>query len=289
MAVGTVVRTAHHAGEAAGLDAVGEFGLQRVVGAVGGVERRFDSLLLHLAGDDVDDAAHGVGAVEHRCRTAQHFDALGQHRLVGVGNGVAHQSHVLRMAVDQHHKSGGGQSGLGCSAYAAQRELACRTRRHAVAHDAAAGGEESRHLFGQQGQQRLFMALFDLPAVDRRYGHRQVADVGAVAGARDNDAVDGMRPLVGLGCGCFGRQGSPGRKRQQQGCGKKKSFHELFRMKLRIGSRHSSAVRQSRQSVSTGQRPVRARLTICGTSRAHSTSTPCRAKSSSAAVLATSV
>ena len=102
VAVGAVVGAGDRAGETARLHPVGGFGLKRVVGAVAGVEVGSDAVLPHLARDDVDDAAHRVGAVEHRGGAAHDLHPLGQHRLVGVGDRVPHQPHVLGVAVDQH-------------------------------------------------------------------------------------------------------------------------------------------------------------------------------------------
>ena len=102
VSVGAVVGEGGRAAEASLAHAVDPLGLHRAVGACTQVDVRPYPVLVHLAGDDVDDAAHGVGAVEHGGRPAQHFDALGQHRLVGVGDGVAEEAHVLRMPVDEH-------------------------------------------------------------------------------------------------------------------------------------------------------------------------------------------
>ena len=66
VAVGAVVGAGDDAREASLADTVRQLGLQRVVGAVGGLQVGADALLALLARDDVDDAAHGVGTVEYR-------------------------------------------------------------------------------------------------------------------------------------------------------------------------------------------------------------------------------
>ena len=263
VAVGAVVGAGDDAREASLADTVRQLGLQRVVGAVGGLQVGADALLALLARDDVDDAAHGVGTVEYRGGAAYDFDALGQHRLVGVGDRMSHEPHILRMAVDEYQQARGRQPRLRCAADAAQRHAARRSGRDSVAHDPARGGEEPRHLFGEYGQQRLPAAAFDRGAVDHRDGHRKEADVGFVARARDDDLldrVDGALPhAVGQLVGDGGRNCE-----QQRGCQYRveKGFHFCPSIKLRISGSASAAVAQSRQSVSTGHCPVRVRLTI---------------------------
>ena len=83
------------------------------------------------------------------------------------------------------------------------------------------------HLFGQYRKQRLFMALLDASAVDRRNAHRQVANVGSVAYARYDYAVDRVGASFVGEHRRFGRQGGPHRKNRQQGCDEEKFFHEL--------------------------------------------------------------
>ena len=263
VAVGTVVGAGDDARETPLADAVREFGLQRVVGAVGGLQVSVHPFLALFARDDVDDASHRVGAVEHRSGTAQHLDALGQHRLVGVGDGVSHESHILRMAVDKHQQARGRQARLRCAADAAQRHAARRTRRDAVAHDTPRGGEKSRYLFCEDWQQRLPAAAFDLGTADHRDGHRQVADIGCVARARYDYLLDGVGGTLPHAVGPFGRKS--GRSREQQSCRQYLSFdcfHFCSSINVRISGSASAAVAQFRQSVSTGHCPVRVRLTM---------------------------
>ena len=192
VAVGAVVGERRHAGEAAGLHAVRRFGLERVVGAVACADRGSYAVFAHLARYDVDDAAHGVRTVEHRGGAAHHFDAVGQHRLIGVGDRVPHQPHVLRMTVDQDQQSRGRIAGFVAVADAAQGHLPGGSGRDAVAHQSASRDEEPRHLFGKRRQQRGLSPAFDLRAPDHGNRHRQMAQVGFAARARNHHLADGV-------------------------------------------------------------------------------------------------
>ena len=121
VSVGAIVRSGDRTGETPVFQLVRGFGLQRVVGAVTGVDIGFHAVFDHFSRHDVDHAAHGVRTVQHRSGAAHHFDPVGQHRLVGIGNGMPHQPHVLGMAVDQHQ-----QTRCGTSADTAQRHLPSR-------------------------------------------------------------------------------------------------------------------------------------------------------------------
>ena len=59
--------------------------------------------------------------------------------------------------------------------------------RYAVTHDPPARSEEARDLFGYDRQQGRRVAAFDLVAIDDRYAHRQMAYVGLVAGAGNDN------------------------------------------------------------------------------------------------------
>ena len=65
VSVRAVVRAADHTREPPFPDPVGQFGLQCVVGAVTDICVCIHAICLHLAGDDVDHAAHGVRPIEH--------------------------------------------------------------------------------------------------------------------------------------------------------------------------------------------------------------------------------
>ena len=90
MPVGTVVRAGDNTAETPFPDAVGNFRLQCVVGAVADLCMGLNPVFLHLAGYDIDNAAHSVRAIQHRGRAAKHFHPVGQHGLIGIGNGMSH-------------------------------------------------------------------------------------------------------------------------------------------------------------------------------------------------------
>ena len=151
---------------------VAHFDVQRVERAVHQAGRVVDAIRLPFFRDDVYDAAHRVRPVQDRGRAAHHFHPFGVHRLVTVRQRMPHQAHVLRMSVDQHQ-----HPGSGFAPYSPDFHTAGRAGRHAVPHHAASGDEQSGHLFGQHRQQRRFEPPFDLPFLDDRYAHRQVAEV----------------------------------------------------------------------------------------------------------------
>ena len=208
MSVRTVVRAAHYAVEPSFADAVGQLRFQRVVRAVTGTEVSAHPVLVHLAGDDVDDPAHGIRTVEHGCRAAQHLHPVGKQRLVGIGNGMPENACILRMPVNQHHQPGAS------SAQSAQGDASGSTAGHAVAHHATLGDEKSRYLFGQHGQERRLHALFNHGAAYHRYGLRKVAHIRLVActgndhfvqriGAHTTSGV-GLRHAFRAQCQCYG-------------------------------------------------------------------------------------
>ena len=183
MPVGPVVRAADDAREASLAYPVGQFGLQRIVRTVAGMQIILHAVLAHLARDDVHDSAHSVRAVKNRCRTAQHLDPLGHQRLVCVRYRMAEQPHILRVTVDQHEHPGRRNARLRRTAYAAQRHLAGRSARNAVTHDAASGGEQPRNPLRKNRQQRRHVGLLDPPPVHNGNGHRQMPDIGLAASA----------------------------------------------------------------------------------------------------------
>ena len=185
MPVGAVVRAGYRTRKTSCPNLIRNLGFERIVGAVTGMEVGFHPVLVHAARHDIDDAAHGVRAVQHRSGAAHDLDPVGQHRLVGVGDRMPHQPHVLGMSVDQHQ-----QSRRGTSADAAQRHLSGGSARNAVSHDAASRDEQSRNLLGQRRQQRRPESLGDLLPPDDGNGHRQVSDVGFMPGSGDHDLPD---------------------------------------------------------------------------------------------------
>ena len=220
VSVAAVVRAGDDAAEAFALQAVGHLGLQGVVGTVGGLYVGLRPLFLHLPGDDVDDAAHGVRAVEHRRRAAEHLHALGQHRLVRIRDGVTEESHVLRVPVDEHQH-------LRAARQSADAQPSRRTGGHAVAQHAAAGDEQSRHLLRQRGQERGLVSVGQLCPSHNADGHGQVADVSRVACAGDDHFVQPVIVAHGVSFLFVRRPGD--RRRQREGQeSKSESLSHIF-------------------------------------------------------------
>ena len=122
----------------------------------------------------IDHSAHGIAAVEQRGRAPEHLDTVGQHGLVGVGDGVAHQSGVLRNAVYEHeHRRP--------AAHSAHLYAPGRTCRHAVAKHPARCHKQSGHLLVDSRQQRCAVVLGQFLPPHHRDSHRQVPDVGGPA------------------------------------------------------------------------------------------------------------
>ncbi|EEB22933.1 hypothetical protein BACDOR_04581 [Phocaeicola dorei DSM 17855] len=164
VSVRAVVRAADDTRKATFTNTVGQLRLQRVVGAVAGMQVGPHAVLVHPAGNDIHYAAHSVRPVEYGRRTAQHLHAVGQQRLVGIGYGVSEDAGILRMSVYQHH-----QPGI-AAAQSAQRNTARRAVRDAIAHHAARSGEQARHLLGKYRKQRGLHGLFKFVAVHYRDG-----------------------------------------------------------------------------------------------------------------------
>ena len=184
VAVGAVVRAADETRKLALPDAVGHLALQGVERAVSQVDVGLHPLLVHAAGDDVDDTAHGIRAIEHRGRSAQYLHPLGHERLVGIGDGVSEDAGILRVAVDEHHQP------ARAAAQSAQRDVPGSAARYAVTHDTPRGHEESGYLLGDYRQHRGLHALLDFFAVDDRDGEGQMPHVGFVAGTGHHHLVD---------------------------------------------------------------------------------------------------
>ena len=166
MAVGAIVRGRYHTVELPRTDAVGSFRLQRVVGAISHVHVGLHTVFLHLARHDVYHASHGVGTIEHRCRTAQYFHLVGHQRLIHIGNGMTEDTHVLRMSVYQHHE-------LSAAAADATEIDATRcTARHSITHHATTSDEEAGHLFRKGREDRGAIRLGELCTIDSRNRHR---------------------------------------------------------------------------------------------------------------------
>ena len=80
-------------------------GCRLFLGVVGSV-REFD-IPTHtfgnlFPGDDVDDTAHRIGPIEDGSWTTDHLNPFHVGGNITVGQWVAHQSHELRMTINQH-------------------------------------------------------------------------------------------------------------------------------------------------------------------------------------------
>ena len=169
-------RTSHVDAQLIGVAAIGILG-PGVAGVGRAAPRRGD-----LAGDDVDDPAHGVGAIKRRHRPAHHLDALdhvGRDPVQILAAQVGAIADVARVAdatpVHQHQgvvvrQAANGDLGHG------------------------AGGADAAGHAGQTAQQfaqaldRLSLDLFARDDADRS---RSVADIDACPGSGDDDIRDG--------------------------------------------------------------------------------------------------
>ncbi|KAG0941779.1 hypothetical protein G6F31_014969 [Rhizopus arrhizus] len=143
-------------------------------------------------GDDVDHAAHGVGAIQRRHRPAHHFDALDLVRRnpvqvlaseVGAVVGRGRAAHAL--AVHQHQRVVG--------RHAAQLDLGL-----------LAGGAEAAGHAGhpaEQGGQVVYRLALDVLAADHADAGRGILDPLLVAGGGDHHGVQILGGRIGGGPG----------------------------------------------------------------------------------------
>ncbi|MNU53493.1 hypothetical protein D3C71_425260 [compost metagenome] len=141
--------------------------------------------IAHLAGDDVDHAAHGVRTIESRDRTAHHFDALdGRHRRNEAGRGLAE---AVR------------SDGAGGVLAATVDEDQSIVRRHAADGDVQAarltrrGADINALDIGQGLGQALVAFAFQLPARQDADRGRGLCDALLEARGGDDDVGDGGR------------------------------------------------------------------------------------------------
>jgi hypothetical protein len=158
--------------------------MRRDVFAEGG-----DAALVILLRDEVDHAAHGVGAVQRRCAVAQHFDALerGERDHVQVGCravvGVVRQA----AAVQQHEGlvlADAAQVGERCAARAGTDRLAgalLGLRNAQVGHHLFDGGDafflEVVGAEHRDGHGRFSVDTLDRRAGDFDAGHRRLLGI----------------------------------------------------------------------------------------------------------------
>ena len=103
MTVRPIIGNAYHTGKPSFPDAVGHFTLKGIVRTISYVGLCPYTVLLHLACNDIDDTSHRIRTIKHRSRSTEHFHPFGHHTLMRIADGMPHNTHVLRMAVYQHH------------------------------------------------------------------------------------------------------------------------------------------------------------------------------------------
>ncbi len=160
----------------------------------------------HLAGDDIDHPAHGIGAVEGRHRAADHLDALDRRdRRKEAGGGLTEAvgrdaaGGVLASAVDQDQGVVAGQ--------AADADVASAGLAHLAAHVDAFHVAQG---VGDAGDALFFQLL----AADHRDAGRCLGQGLLVARGGDHDVVQ-LLALLGQG----GKGGGGGGQRHGAGQG----------------------------------------------------------------------
>ena len=111
-------------------------------------ERSAHAIAPRFLGDDVDDTAHGVGAIEHRGGSPQHFHVVHVFSGVEIGYVVGIDTGELRLAV-HHHQHGVGRF----SSYTSHLDAPGTSVADAEAEDIALGNEEAGYLRGDGGKQ----------------------------------------------------------------------------------------------------------------------------------------
>ena len=106
MVVGADILCGHGTAELATTQLVRSLGLYGAIAAHanGCVCRCTTATYGTASGHDIDDATHGVGAIEHAGGTAQHLHTFGHHRLIAVAERMAIDALVLWMPIDEHHQ-----------------------------------------------------------------------------------------------------------------------------------------------------------------------------------------
>ncbi|MNI49328.1 hypothetical protein D3C73_1039310 [compost metagenome] len=143
-----------------------------------------------LAGDDVDHAGNGIGAVDGRCAVGQHFHALDDRgrdrRQIGVATGA--DAHAL--AVQQHQGALRAEVAqvnvLAADFFARRQGIGAADRRRT-------GGRQVLHDVGNAGEALLFnvgalqrdhrLCGFHARLADARTGDRNAVQVGRAAGS----------------------------------------------------------------------------------------------------------
>src|SRR5574344_1705908 len=98
---------------------------------------------------------------------------------------MSHESHVLRMTVDQNQHIRGRTA-----TDTAHLHRTGRTGRESITHDTPTGNKKSGHLFTQNRQQGSLVPLFYLCPADSGNGEWQVTDICLIAGSRYHHILD---------------------------------------------------------------------------------------------------
>ncbi len=181
--VGAPILCCHRTGELAAAHLVRSLCLDSAVAASPQIDRRLHTILMHSTGHDIDDTPHGIRAIEHGGRTAQHLHPLGHQCLVTVGDRMPVDTVILRMTVDEYHQL------TTAASDAPQVDAPCGTAGDPIAQHGTAGDEESGHLLHGGGQDTCLILFCECLTTDDRDRHRQIAHVGGVTGTRHHDIL----------------------------------------------------------------------------------------------------
>ena len=107
MVVTPTILGSHGARESARTSLIVGIGLQSSITSSSQTKSRAHTIFMHTACHNIDDATHGIRAVEQRGRATKHLDTFGHHGLITVGDGMTIDALILRMSIDEHHHLAG--------------------------------------------------------------------------------------------------------------------------------------------------------------------------------------
>ena len=140
MVVAAAILGSNRTGESTRAYLIGHFSLKRSPRTGTEIDIRANTVTMHAARNDIDDAPHRIAAIKHRGRATEYFHTLGHHRLIAVGYRMTIDSLILRMTVDENHQLSG------TTADAAEIDAAGSAATDAIAHHTTGRGEKARHL-----------------------------------------------------------------------------------------------------------------------------------------------
>ncbi len=179
MSACTLVLCADYAAELSHTESVHAIGLKGSVTAALQTDVGLAAILIHLSCNDVHYAAHGIAAVQQAGRATNHFHLLGHHCLVGIRDGMSHQTCILGLSVYQYQQ-------LCTAAYATYFQVACRASANAIAQDSFAGREETRCLLHNGWQDGRAIVLVEFLVVNTGNGKGQVTCICGIACTSDH-------------------------------------------------------------------------------------------------------